>query len=65
MPAPTVEYISPENLRYIWCKFSIRIQEMSTGTAPWNGTIWDEFSEQHQHQKKHHIQCPNLTFMVH
>ena len=26
------------------------IKNMESGTALSNGTIWDEFSEQHQHQ---------------
>ena len=29
-------------------------------TAP----IWDEYSEQHQHQKKHNIQCQICPFLV-
>ena len=30
------------------------------GFTPFNGTIWNEFSEQHQH----HIKCLVCTFLV-
>jgi hypothetical protein len=36
-----------ENFYYIWCKVRIIIQTVEAGTAPSNGAIWDEFSEQH------------------
>ena len=34
------------NLHYIWCKFSIKNNKILAGTAPSNGAILDEFSEQ-------------------
>ena len=36
----------------IWDKFNVMIK--NTKTAPCRGTIWDEFSEQRQHQIKAH-----------
>ena len=30
---------------YIWCKINIMIEEIGAGTAPFNGAIWEEFSE--------------------
>ena len=55
------------NLHYIWCKFSIISQKINAGTAPSNGAMWDEINEQHDHRsiKKHQIQCPINTFLVH
>ena len=38
------------NLHYIWCKFSIKNKEIHAETAPSKGAIWNEISEQHQHQ---------------
>ena len=43
------------NLHYIWCTFSIIILKIYNETAPSKDSIWSEFSEQHQNQKKHHI----------
>ena len=42
----------------------IFIKEIGAETAPSNGTIRDEFSEQHQHQgtKKATYSMPNLLF---
>ena len=38
----------------IWCQFRIKILEkIAKEIAPSNGAIWDEFSEQSKHQKKH------------
>ena len=37
-------------LKYNWCKFSIIIKNIGAGTASNKGAIWDEFSEQSQHQ---------------
>ena len=39
------------NMHHIWCKFNIIIKYIYARTAPSNGAIWDEFSDQHQHQK--------------
>ena len=30
----------------IWCQFRIRIKIIAPEIAPFNGAIWDEFSEQ-------------------
>ena len=38
------------NLHFNWCKFSITIKKMYAGTEPFKVGIWDESSEQHQHQ---------------
>ena len=47
----------------IWNKFSLYLGKLSikikkdyAETTPYNGAIWDEFSEQHKHQSiKSHI----------
>ena len=46
------------NLHYIWLKFSIIINKIGAESTPSNGVIWDEFSEQYQHQSptKNYIQ---------
>ena len=36
-------------LYYIYCKYSIIIQEIYARTVPSNVAIWDEFINQHQH----------------
>ena len=45
------------NLHYICWKFRIKIKKIVALATPSNGAIWDELSEQHQHQsiKKHYI----------
>ena len=59
------------NLHIILCYFSIKIIDAETALS--NGAIWDEFSEQHQHQsiKKHPMstllmqkRCTFLHFLV-
>ena len=52
-----MEYVSAENFHN---------KKTCDGTAPSDDTIWNESSEQHQHQrtKKHHNQCPICTFLM-
>ena len=38
------------NLHYIQCKFSIIVLKIYDETAPSKRALWDEFSEQYQHQ---------------
>ena len=40
------------------------IEEISAGTVPFNGVIWDEFSEATSTPKKNDVQCPISTFLV-
>ena len=41
------------------------ISKIDVEPAPSIGAIWDEFSEEHQHQctQKHYILCPIGTFL--
>ena len=42
-------YSGAENAFFLY-RFSIMIKQMYARTVPFNGVIWDEFVEQHQHQ---------------
>ena len=39
-----------EQICFILCKFIIMIKIFFAETAPSNGAIWDEFTDQHQHK---------------
>ena len=43
-----------------WCKLSILMLKNYAGTAPFKGNIWDEFSDQNQHES-----VKKATYLMH
>ena len=51
------------NMHYNWPNIK-HCQKIYAIFAPFTGPISDEFSEQHQHHKKHHIEFPICILLV-
>ena len=54
-------------LMQIQCRYVFKVIKQTAEITPSNGSIWDEFSEQRQHQsiKKYQFQSSISTFLMH